>query len=550
MLSPIAYRELLVQARSKGLHRSRIFVSVFLLCWGGIFAAVYHFGGLIPAGQMFPIFGSILLMLSLFGGSQSTADAISVEKREGTLGLLFLTPLKSGDVVIGKLVANGLPLVYVAITAFPLLSLVFVAGGVQGKDLITLFAATLGTLYFSTAAGLFVSSLGRDRKRVAGHASWIAIAYWILPRIVLEYLRAKGYPSWTWQALLLICPPFAYGPGAAPAEMMVSLVGTLVLGSLFLLGAWYFVPRRWQDKAERGEKTWRARWRQHWYGRPEVRAALRTRLLEHGPFYWLCARDRWKVVANILITAMFLGGAAWIVAAAVPGGGAVGTLAACAAALTFMQKIGISAAAANPLIDEAEQGTLELMLSTPLSAREILYGQLRAIVRQNRWPYLAILGMQVLALGLLLAFMGGTPKGFILGGLVILLHAFDLYTLAHIAPWCVTRVKQPRHAPQTALLQVVMLPGLIVGLGLGFLGYLTWQFSWSFQPNMEYCAAIYFLLAFGLNVRSLWLVRKYFEPSLRKFAAHRYHAVDAPAWWVRVFGWFSRKRAPLSPQLP
>jgi ABC-type Na+ efflux pump permease subunit len=547
MLSPIAHRELLVQARSKGLYRGRIVTSIVLLCWGAIFGGIYQFGGLGAAGQMFPVFGSMLLMLSLFGGSQATADSISFEKREGTLGLLFLTPLKSADIVVGKLVSNGLPLAYIAITSFPLLSLILVAGGVQGRDLISLFAATLATLYFSTSAGLFVSSLGMDRKRVASNVSWLTLVYWMAPRALVEYMRSHAFPTWAWKSLLFFSPPFTQGPPLAPGEAIISIAGALVLGSLFLLGAWYYVPRRWQDKAERGERSWRVRWRQHWYGRPELRAAWRRKLLDEGPFYWLCARDRWKVVANVVITMLFLAGAGWIAFAAVPGGGAVVTLASCVAAITFLQKVGFATAAANQLIDEHEQGTLELILSTPLTPRDILRGQWRAIVHQNRWPYAAILAMQIFAFAMLVLFVGRPIELLVFGPLFIALHAFDLYTLGRLAPWCVTRVKVPRQAPPTSILQAVVLPGLIVGLGLGVLGFLSWQFSFRFEPRLDVCLSIYFALAIGLNLRALWIVHKYFEPALRKFASLRFQGTEEPSWWSKIFRWVRSKKSASAP---
>jgi hypothetical protein len=52
---------------------------------------------------------SILLFgYCLFAGVRYTADCLSEERREGTLGLLFLTDLRGYDVVIGKLIANSL----------------------------------------------------------------------------------------------------------------------------------------------------------------------------------------------------------------------------------------------------------------------------------------------------------------------------------------------------------------------------------------------------------------------------------------------------------
>src|SRR5688572_22846626 len=55
------------------------------------------------------IFGGVAMLAFLyciFGGVLRTADAIAEEKRENTLGLLFLTDLKAADVISGKLLAS------------------------------------------------------------------------------------------------------------------------------------------------------------------------------------------------------------------------------------------------------------------------------------------------------------------------------------------------------------------------------------------------------------------------------------------------------------
>src|SRR5439155_6521132 len=64
--------------------------------------------------------------LCLLAGVFLTADCLSEDKREGTLGLLFLTDLHGYDVVLGKFVARLVSALYgllalLPITAFPLL---------------------------------------------------------------------------------------------------------------------------------------------------------------------------------------------------------------------------------------------------------------------------------------------------------------------------------------------------------------------------------------------------------------------------------------------
>ena len=56
--------------------------------------------------------GSLALLYCLASGRRSTADCLSEEKREGTLGLLFLTDLTGYDVVLGKLSATSVNAFY------------------------------------------------------------------------------------------------------------------------------------------------------------------------------------------------------------------------------------------------------------------------------------------------------------------------------------------------------------------------------------------------------------------------------------------------------
>src|SRR6185436_11293327 len=72
------------------------------------------------------LFGALTTLAFGFGllaGLWNTADCLSREKREGTLGLLFLTDLKGYDVVLGKLIASSLNAFYGMMAVFPVLAI-------------------------------------------------------------------------------------------------------------------------------------------------------------------------------------------------------------------------------------------------------------------------------------------------------------------------------------------------------------------------------------------------------------------------------------------
>src|SRR5438034_7581247 len=79
---------------------------------------------------LFRILAGASVLFSLLSGVRSTADCLSEEKREGTLGLLFLTDLKGYDVVLGKLAATSLNAFYGVLAVLPMMAIPLLMGGV------------------------------------------------------------------------------------------------------------------------------------------------------------------------------------------------------------------------------------------------------------------------------------------------------------------------------------------------------------------------------------------------------------------------------------
>ena len=82
-----------------------------------------------------------------------TADLISAERREGTLGLLFLTRIKRLDVLLGKLGSVGITSLCALVAFLPVLMIPVLAGGVTGGEAFRKGLALFGTLWFALAAG-------------------------------------------------------------------------------------------------------------------------------------------------------------------------------------------------------------------------------------------------------------------------------------------------------------------------------------------------------------------------------------------------------------
>src|SRR5438445_9330628 len=137
---PIVARELRVAARKQNTFWVRVaaaFIGVLLAC--GILliellARKAGWGGGAFGSILFGILTWLALAGALSAGLFFTSDCLSEEKREGTLGFLFLTDLRGYDVAAGKLLATSLRGFYALLALFPVLAVTFMMGGVTGAQ--------------------------------------------------------------------------------------------------------------------------------------------------------------------------------------------------------------------------------------------------------------------------------------------------------------------------------------------------------------------------------------------------------------------------------
>jgi ABC-type transport system involved in multi-copper enzyme maturation permease subunit len=179
---PVIIRELRAQARQPLTHWLRIVGGISVV--GAIAAALwsvrvisYHATGLstiFPSGgpgpNQFQSFGTTLFSkMNLFIFTAiwlfvplASADALSRERREGTLPLLYLTELRSMGIVVGKCFVHMLRAVSLFLTMAPWLMLPLVFGGVELRDLAMALLLDFAAVLLAQAAGLLASTFPRD----------------------------------------------------------------------------------------------------------------------------------------------------------------------------------------------------------------------------------------------------------------------------------------------------------------------------------------------------------------------------------------------------
>ena len=127
------------------------------------------------------IFGAIWLFVPL-----AAADAISRERREGTLVLLYLTELRSLGIVLGKAFVHMLRSLSLFLTMAPWLVLPVLFGGVELRDIRMALLLDLVAVLLAMAAGLVASTIPRDWLKSALLAELFAVV------LLLTMLHAHG----------------------------------------------------------------------------------------------------------------------------------------------------------------------------------------------------------------------------------------------------------------------------------------------------------------------------------------------------------------------
>jgi ABC-type transport system involved in cytochrome c biogenesis permease component len=192
----VAERELRAAARQKRTYRVRWITAVAffgLQVW-----MTWAFDGFSTRGAGPTIFKGLSLVTFFYCvivGATHTADCLSWEKREGTLGLLFLTNLSSAEIVAGKLCSSVLAAVYGLFAVFPLLALPLLLGGVSFGYFWRTILALLNALFFSAAVGFAASVVSVRQFRAIALASGLSLYFCFGLMGLAESLRAFSCPN-------------------------------------------------------------------------------------------------------------------------------------------------------------------------------------------------------------------------------------------------------------------------------------------------------------------------------------------------------------------
>jgi ABC-type transport system involved in cytochrome c biogenesis permease component len=497
---PIVERELRVASRRRLTYWGRFSAAAFALIIFGGLQTIFSVSRGVPFSvgwYEFQVMKWLCFFIAASAGLFLTADTVSEEKREGTLGLLFLTDLRGHDVIFGKLISHSTQAFYGLLAAFPILGLTLLIGGVSGAEFGRTTLVICNTVFLSLSLGLLISSLSRDGMKALNGTLLL-----LLLLLGGAFIADMGLAGWNESKFI---PPVCRASPAyllskahlrATNDWWFNLGLQHFLGWLALIVSSVCVPWAWQDKGSRtntSSQTVGQRWR---FGGPGARLRLRRKFLSLNPLLWLAARDRWMPrlvwAAPALSLAIFL-------CHEIAGINQPFWLRQLEGIVQFVIYcvffLWLASQASRFFVEAMRNGALELILVTPATPAQIVKGQWRALCRTFLLPALLLLLIMVAAHVLqireylsqipgrtrMTSINGFSPVSYELVGTVtgVVWFGSGLLTVAWYGMWMGMTTRKSSIAVLKTLAFAIVLPALallfVQGMTMAFLMYPGWR---------------------------------------------------------------------------
>ena len=399
---PVIERELRAAARLRFTYLLRVLGVVALLAALALPEAQGNLG-VGGGGRLFGYFHCVLFAAIWFLVPLLAADALSRERREGTLPLLFLTLLKPPGIVYAKGMVHGLRAFTLWLAVLPVVTVCFVAGGVGWSEVILSELVNFSSLCLALAAGLAASALTRVGARAIALAVVLAFVFLLtfcswLPSVLVGSLWVGGFPvpSWAnwwgssgsvgfalavnrdniWQDLQ---GNLRIGPVPLVASFLVVALLCLFGALMVVQFAAWAVGRNWREDPSSARVVWlRSKLLKPVFFQQTLRRWLRWQL-RRNPIGWLEQRS-WS--GRLVVWSWFA-----IVACAYSSLFANLSLykdgfERVQGFLASVLLISVAVSAAGSFRRERETGVLELLLVAPLRESQIISGRVRGLWTQ------------------------------------------------------------------------------------------------------------------------------------------------------------------------
>ena len=350
--------------------------------------------------SFFLLLASVQVGLVLLAAPAATAGAVCLDRSRGALTHALVTDLSDAEIVLGKLAARLLPVFAVISAAIPVLALASLIGGISPESLIVLTAVSVPLAVLGCSLALALSTRAKKAHEVltAVFAVWFVwivglLVWYAVTEVTGGYIRTP--PDW-WIKL----NPFVltWAPASSPGWITgwdVLLFDGLSLGLSAVLCA--YAVRRLREKDARPSsgrtRAVRGAFAAAWRAVPVFRWSGPS--LDGNPVFWRewhrsrpsrLTRAVWGLEGLIMTGGFGLGLYLFVDSGVADLG----------EEMMILQGLGVwfglllvSASAPTALSEERLRGSLDVLLSTPLSARSILAAKWWGAYR--RVPWIAVL---------------------------------------------------------------------------------------------------------------------------------------------------------------
>jgi|GEM_PF-1143156 len=401
ILLPVVARELRVVSRRPATYWLRFWAVVAVMV---VFFITYKSGNMTLATKgkhLLNTLGILAMLFSLFSGVFLTSDCLSSERREGTLGLMFLTDLKPWDVILGKLSASSLHSVFGLFSIFPILALPLLMGGVSGEEFSRLILVFCVTIFFSLGIGMWISARCSEYRNAAVETLGIVMLFTVVFPILYAFTRCVFRIGDGPLFLLWPCPFTAYGTafdysyGRNFKQFWCSTGTLFLLGLIGIIRAGHVLPHSWKQENERAgggsqKSSWVVIRCVKWCFeilRPK-KPCLKQSVVERNPYFLVGIRDvsarMWMRVLFVCLGGIWGIGFVENLMTASARAQVVYTMA-IVLILHVILKILISLEASRRMFDDRKSGAMELLLATPLTTDQFLLGQWNVMKWNYRW---------------------------------------------------------------------------------------------------------------------------------------------------------------------
>jgi len=331
-------------------------------------------------GQSFYIaIATMQLILVLIVAPAATAATICLDRARGTLTHMLVTDLTDSEIVLGKLAARLAPVLALVAATVPVLALAGLLGGIVIEAIVELTLITVVLAIFGCTLALAISVRASKTHEVLMAVYGIE-AVWVLVPLIWMILRMSGVvravPDWLWMLnpFVLAWAPYWWPKTVSAWQLAAVLGGVLALSAGLAASAVLRVRADLTDRS--GSRT---TWLSAWLSQAQARlSAWRPGpSLDDNPVLWReWRRGRPSRLARVVwgvFIAASLAGTGW---------GRFMLTQNYQAGLELLAFVGgfqatfglllVSLTAPTVLAEERERGSLDVLMTTPLSTDRIV----------------------------------------------------------------------------------------------------------------------------------------------------------------------------------